>query len=265
MEDQPIPEIIREPGGGVPWLGLLVVAILALTGIALVGFALYFGQQESETRAVNGTVAAILSYTATPTNTRPPTETPPPTDTPEPSATPTNTEPPTVGPTPTMTRTPTRTKPAQIVTAPTDTPVPPPPTATAAPSTTHGVTGTLTLCNPEKPSFAATIERVCFRELLVNHNSTAVSYGILGVQATNLTGGPNQFQTSWRGDLSIPANGVGPTGSGWEDGMYIDTAGTYRLTLSICYSNVGTCLAPSGGDWETLTSGVNVTVVNWTP
>lgn len=261
MSDQPIPEIIREPGG-VPWLGIVVVAVLALAGIALVGFALYFGQQESETRAINGTVAAILSYTATPTNTRPPTETPLPTDTPEPSATPTNTEPPTVGPTPTMTRTPTRTKPAQVFTAPTNTPVPP--TATAALSTTHGVTGTLTLCNPEKPSFAATIERVCFRELLVNHNSTAVTYGILGVQATNLTGGPNQFQTSWRGDLSIPANGVGPTGSGWEDGIYVDTPGTYRLTLSICYSNVDTCLGASG-DWETLTSGVNVTVVNWSP
>ncbi len=138
------------------------------------------------------------------------------------------------------------------------------PTATSAPVVSgRGVTGELTLCNPEKPSFAAKIERICFRELLINTTSQPVSYGILGVQAANLSGGPSQFQTSWRGDLSIPANGVGPTGNGWEDGIYIQEAGTYRLTLAICYSNIDTCL--TGGDWQTLTSGVNVTVVIWNP
>ena len=138
------------------------------------------------------------------------------------------------------------------------------PTATSAPLVSgKGVTGELTLCNPEKPSFAAKIERICFRELLINTTSQPVSYGILGVQATNLSGGPSQFQTSWRGDLSLPANGVGPTGNGWEDGIYIQEAGTYRLTLAICYSNIDTCL--TGGDWQTLTAGVNVTVVIWNP
>ena len=138
------------------------------------------------------------------------------------------------------------------------------PTATPAPVVSgKGVTGELTLCNPEKPSFAAKIERICFRELLINTTSQPVSYGVLGVQATNLSGGPSQFQTSWRGDLSIPANGVGPTGNGWEDGIYIQEAGTYRLTLAICYSNIDTCL--TGGDWQTLTGGVNVTVVIWNP
>ncbi len=138
------------------------------------------------------------------------------------------------------------------------------PTATSAPLVSgKGLTGELTLCNPEKPSFAVKIERICFRELLINTTSQPVSYGILGVHAANLSGGPSQFQTSWRGDLSIPANGVGPTGNGWEDGIYIQEPGTYRLTLAICYSNIDTCL--TGGEWQTLTSGVNVTAIIWNP
>ncbi len=138
------------------------------------------------------------------------------------------------------------------------------PTATSAPVVSgRGITGELTLCNPEKPSFAVKIERICFRELIINTTGQPVSYGVLGVQATNLSGGPSQFQTSWRGDLSIPANGVGPTGNGWEDGLYIQQPGIYRLSLAICYSNIDTCL--SGGDWQTLTAGVNVTAVIWNP
>ena len=147
--------------------------------------------------------------------------------------------------------------------APTAAPVVSPTATPASVVSGRGVSGELTLCNPEKPSFAAKIERICFRELLINTTGQPVSYGILGVQATNLSGGPSQFQTSWRGDLSIPANGVGPTGNGWEDGIYIQEAGTYRLTLAICYSNIDTCL--TGGDWQTLTGGVNVTVVIWNP
>jgi hypothetical protein len=127
----------------------------------------------------------------------------------------------------------------------------------------RGVTGTLTLCNPEKPSFAADIERICFRELIVNSNNTSVNYGILGVRATNLTGGPSQFQTSWRGDLVLGANSQGPTNGGWEDGIYIDEPGTYRLQLAICFENVDTCQAGSG--WVTLTNGVDVKVVFWQP
>jgi len=147
------------------------------------------------------------------------------------------------------------------------------PAATAAPTTvptttppvvTAGrLTGTLTLCNPEKPSFAVKIERICFRERLVNNTDQPVKYGVLGVRAENLSGGPSQFQTSWRGDLTVPARGVGPTGDGWEDGIYIQEPGAYRLTLSICYSSTDVCL--SGGEWETLTSGVNVTTVIWNP
>jgi LysM repeat protein len=144
----------------------------------------------------------------------------------------------------------------------------PPPAATATPppapvTGARGVTGTLTLCNPEKPSFAADIERICFRELIVNTTGTPITYSYLGVRATNLTGGPSQFQTSWRGDLTLGANAQGPSGGGWEDGIYIDEPGTYRLQLAICFSTVDGCLAGTG--WETLTTGVDVKVVFWQP
>jgi LysM repeat protein len=149
--------------------------------------------------------------------------------------------------------------PGATPTSPPATATPPPPPVTGA----RGVTGTLTLCNPEKPSFAADIERICFRELIVNTTSQPVSYGMLGVRATNLTGGPSQFQTSWRGDLVLGAGAQGPTGGGWEDGIYIDEPGTYRLQLAMCFSSVDACLAGSG--WETLTTGVDVKVVFWLP
>ena len=271
--EQPLPEFKREHGGSVPWVGIIVIIILTLAGLALVGFALFAGQGESENRAINSTVAAVLAFTATPSNTLPPTVTPAPTNTPEPVI-PTDTALPTVAATalPTDTVAPptlalTNTKPAQPIVVPTDTP-PPPPTATPAPPVSgRGITGELTLCNPEKPSFAATIERICFREKIVNTTSQTVAYGIIGVQATNLSGGPSQFQTSWRGDLKIDAGCTGPTdscGGPWEDGMYFATPGTYRLTLSICYSKIDVCLG-SSGDWETLTSGVEVTAISWTP
>ena len=149
--------------------------------------------------------------------------------------------------------------------APTATPAPAA-SATPAPApvtTSHGITGALTLCNPEKPSFAATIERICFRELITNNTSAPVSYSILGVQATNLTGGQNQYQTSWRGDLVVPAGGTGPASGGWEDGIYLNVPGTYQLTLSICYANADTCFLGTG--WEVITAGVNVNVVIWNP
>ncbi len=143
----------------------------------------------------------------------------------------------------------------------------PPPAATPPPSggiVSHGLSGQLTLCNPEKPSFAATIERICFHETVTNTTGAPVSYGILGVQATNLTGGPNQFQTSWRGnDLSVPPGGQGPGSGNWEDGIYITQPGTYRLQLAVCFNTVDGCLAGSG--WETVTGGVDVKVVFWLP
>src|SRR3990172_2016447 len=180
-ETQPIPEFKREPSGGVPLLGLIVIFILVVAGAGLITFAIVYGQEESETRSVNGTVAVILSYTHTPTNTRPPTNTPLPTDTPTATFTATNTEPPTAGPTAAFSPTPTSTRrPTQPIVIPTDTPVPPP-TNTPGPVSGHGVTGELILCNPEKPSFAATIERICFREKIVNITGQAISYGVVGV------------------------------------------------------------------------------------
>jgi|GEM_PF-1476807 len=259
-----LPEFKRESAGGFPWVGLVVIALLILVGLGLVGLAVYAGQRETESRAIESTVSVVLSFTSTSTQTRVPTDTPTVTLTPTVTDTPTITQTPTTTPTPTRTPTATKTKKstARPVQA-TDTPVPPPPTATSAPVSKHGITGQLTLCNPEKPSFAATIENICFRELVINHTSAPIYYGALGVTATNLATGERIWHPSWN-DVSVPANGVGPTGGGWEDNMKIDTPGTYRLTLDICYSHVSICPS-SGADWETLTSGVNVTVVNWTP
>lgn len=148
---------------------------------------------------------------------------------------------------------------------PPTTPSNPPPASTPAPvGNPRGLIGQLTLCNPEKPSFAANIERICFRENLFNPTGVPVSYGLLGVQATNLTGGPNQFQTSWRGDdLAVPPGGNAPGGGNWEDGIYVTTPGTYRLQLAVCFNTVDACLSGSG--WATLTSGVDVKVVFWLP
>jgi hypothetical protein len=265
-DTQPIPEFKREPSG-LPMLGIIVIFILVVAGAGLITFAIVYGQEESETRSVNGTVAVILSYTHTPTHTRPPTHTPLPTDTPTATFTATNTEPPTAGPTAAFSPTPTSTRrPTQPIVIPADTPVPLP-TNTLVPVSGHGVTGELILCNPEKPSFAAAIERICFREKIVNITGQAISYGVVGVQITSLSGGPIDFHTSWRGALSIGPGCTGPIdacGGPWEDGIYIATPGTYRLTLAMCFSDINTCLG-SSGDWETLTSGVNVTVVNWTP
>lgn len=142
-------------------------------------------------------------------------------------------------------------------------PAPTPAPAPAPQPSSHGLTATLTLCNPEKPSFAATIERICFRELVVNNTDGPVGYSILGVQATNVATGATQFQTSWQGDLSVPARGTGPADGGWEDGIYISVPGTYRLQLAVCLATPATCYLGTG--WEVLTSGVNVNVVVWTP
>jgi hypothetical protein len=267
-----IPEFKRESSPSLPWLGIGVIAILMLIGLGLIGFALFYGQGEAEERAITGTVGAVLAFTQTPAPTLAASSTPVPTLTPVPltetaAPPPTNTDTPPLPPANTDTPAPssTNTRAATQAPAPTSTPLPPSPTHTAPPAASaHGITGTLTLCNPEKPTFATHIERVCFRELIVNNSSETVTYGVLGVLATNLSGGPNQFQTSWRGDLSIAPGATGPTGGGWEDGMYLAAPGTYRLTLSICYSSVDACLG-ANGDWETLTAGVNVTAVDWTP
>lgn len=268
-DTQPIPEFKREPDGGLPWLGILVIFLLLVAGAGLITFAFVYGQGETEDRAINGTITAIAAYTSTPAPTRAATSTPVPTVTRPPTETPTvpPTETPTTGPTFTLTFAPTatNTRPAQPIIVPTATPAPP--TATPIPVSKHGITGELLLCNPEKPSFAANIERICFREKIVNTTGQPISYGVLGVQIADTATGSSRFHSSWQGALSIGPGCTGPTdscGGPWEDGIYIATPGTYRLTLSVCFSEINTCLGGSG-DWETLTSGVNVTVVNWTP
>ena len=100
-------------------------------------------------------------------------------------------------------------------------------------------------------------------ELITNTTDQPISYGILGVRAENISGGESDFATSWRGDLSLPPHASGPTGSGWQDGLYL-AAGAYRLTLSICYSSVDACLGASG-EWENLTTAIAISVVPWTP
>ncbi len=127
----------------------------------------------------------------------------------------------------------------------------------------RGITGELSLCNPEKPTFATKIERICFRMKITNTTSSKINYSILGVQATNLSGGANQFQSSWKGDLSVDANSVGPTSSGWEDGIYIQNPGTYALQVAICYAITESCFIGTG--WEILTPGARVTAIVWVP
>lgn len=164
---------------------------------------------------------------------------------------------------------------APIVAAP-STPTRPPvtatPLATATPKASatvsvsaRGVRGKLELCDASKPSFATIIERICFVETIYNQTNQNIDYGLLGVQATNLSGGKSQFQTSWSGELRLNGNGIGPVpNGGWEDGIFLQEPGTYRLTLEICYSPLKQC-SQSTAEWETLTSGIIITVIDWTP
>jgi hypothetical protein len=157
---------------------------------------------------------------------------------------------------------------------------PPPPAATAttrAPTAApnpgggpvtgqRGITGQLTLCNAK--TTYGTNERICFVERIRNTTAAPVSYGILGVQASSLSGGGGQFQTSWSADLApggvlwIDPGCEGPTdrcNGPWEDGMTIRTPGTYRLVLSVCFSDFPTCLGTSGA-WETLSQPIVVSI-----
>jgi Bacterial SH3 domain len=155
---------------------------------------------------------------------------------------------------------------------PPPTPVPPtsvPPTAVPPtnppPPSAHGIQGALTLCDPSRTTYAAG-EWICVIETIYNASKNAVNYGILGVNAINMTGGPNWFQSSWMGlnhagnYLVISPNCTGPVGlcdGPWKDGFKLQ-AGTYQFTLSICYSNAKTC--QGGGVWETLTAPFTVVV-----
>jgi hypothetical protein len=156
---------------------------------------------------------------------------------------------------------------------------PPPPAAsptpranTVSPSTgggpvtgSHGLSGKLTLCSA-KTAYAVG-ERVCFVEWIQNSTGAPISYGILGVQATNLAGG-GQFQTSWSADLApggvlwIDPGCIGPTdrcNGQWEDGMRLSTSGNYRLTLNVCFSDFGACLG-NDGQWEGLSVPIIISV-----
>jgi hypothetical protein len=143
---------------------------------------------------------------------------------------------------------------------PTNTPAPTAPPATATLAAAHGITGQLTLCDPARTIYGNG-ERICFKELIKNNTASTIRYGVLGVQATSLAGGPGVFQTSWSGDLAIDPGCFGPMdrcGGQWEDGVKITNSGPYRLTLQICYSSKSACL--DGGEWETLTPGIDITV-----
>lgn len=141
------------------------------------------------------------------------------------------------------------------------------PTARAAAPATggaRGITGSLQMCGG-KTTFAAGTERICFIETIRNTTNATVQYGIIGVLATNTATGATQFQSSWSaftGPLAIDPGCTGPTdrcGGPWEDGMYIATPGTYRLTLNICFTpSIEGCA--SGGDWVTLTPGIEIVV-----
>jgi len=264
-----IPEFKREPRS-LPIAGVAVIFLLLVVGAGLLTFAFVYGQQDTETRAIDGTVAAVISFTHTPTNTRPPTETPPPTNTPQPTDTATETPQPseTLADTavPSATVAPTRTK-APISVQPTDVPptAPPPPTSVPA-AGTHGIQGTLTLCNPEKSSFATNIERICFHEKIVNTTNNPIYYGKLGVLITNLSTNQSSYHDSWT-DVTIGPGCTGPSGTcggPWEDGAYLNAPGSYRLALTMCYSKVDACVGGTG-DWETFPSNIVVTTVDWTP
>ena len=136
--------------------------------------------------------------------------------------------------------------------APTSAPVAPPP------ASSHGIVGTLTLCDA-RTTYAAN-ERICVIEQIYNSTNANIDYGILGVNAANITGGPSWFQSSWTGNLTLAPGCTGPVGTcggKWDDGFKL-SAGTYHFTLDICYSSVATC--QHGGTWETLTAPITVVV-----
>ncbi len=146
---------------------------------------------------------------------------------------------------------------------PTAVPTQVPPTA-PPPQSARGIIGELRLCEG-RTTYAAG-ERICVIEKIFNSSANSVDYGILGVNAVNMSGGSNWFQSSWTGygyagdKLTLDPNCTGPVGrcdGPWEDGFKL-SAGTYQFSLSICYSRYTTC--QGGGEWETLTTPFTVIV-----
>jgi uncharacterized protein (DUF433 family) len=121
----------------------------------------------------------------------------------------------------------------------------------------RGVKGELTLCRPDKLEYGVG-ERVCFRQVIRNQTAAPIKYSYLGLAIVNRADGAKRFHTSWSGDLTLPANGVGPTPDGWEDGITLDTPGNYRVTLDMCFASPAE--GQQGIGWETLTSGIDITV-----
>ena len=144
-------------------------------------------------------------------------------------------------------------------------PAPPPPAP--APQPTRGIVGALRL-KENKPTYATRIENIFFIEEITNLTDQTIAYGIIGVKVTPVSGGGEGFfHTSWSGDLKLGPHCTGPTdacGGAWEDSLRIEKPGTYRLTLDICYSPKDAALSGQG-EWETLTPGVEVTTIDWTP
>ena len=142
-----------------------------------------------------------------------------------------------------------------------------PPAPSPAPQATHGVMGTLRL-KENKPTYATRIENIFFIEEITNLTDQTIPYGIIGVKVTPVSGaGEGFFHTSWSGDLKLGPHCKGPTdacGGAWEDSLRIEKPGTYRLTLDICFSSKDAALRGEG-EWETLTPGLEVTAVDWTP
>lgn len=289
---QPVaPTPLPKRGGGAPMgllIGVLVLAVLGIGGVVAIIFAVTSSRNTLEQAAIQATVQAFSTATNTPIPTvvagptstlvSLPTESSvvslPPTATLEPigvTVQPTEALPTPIPPTATSAPVQATTAPQQPTAAPQQptvippTATPEPPTETpAAPVSSGRVVGSLQMC-VSKPSYAANIENICVIETIQNPGNTPITYGIIGVRAENLSGGNSVFHTSWRGDLAIDAGCTGPTdrcGGPWQDNLTLE-AGTYNLTLSICYSTINTCL--NGGDWETLTAPIQIQVINWTP
>ena len=262
----------------------IVILVLASAGLS-VGASLAT-RSEREAIAIQGTIAAVERANGAPTPAIAAERIVLPTSTPAPSpATPSSTPKPetivelvptketieeetlSTGGSGTLVRTATRTRVGSATQE-----LSPTPTATETPQPAvdgaHGVTGRLEMCNPGKTSYAADIEAICFIQEITNTTSAAVSYGWLGVYWENLDSGAVGDYMNWQGNLSIGANCKGPLnicgGAIRDVGFRLSEPGTYLLILNMCFSSLEDCVG-SGGDWETLTSGVNITVTNWTP
>jgi hypothetical protein len=136
----------------------------------------------------------------------------------------------------------------------------PTPTFTPTPTVTPGITGQLTLCNPQQTYHVG--DKVCVIETLQNNYPYTVTYGYLGV---SVAGPQNWFQTSWSGDLKIGPGCTGPTdtcGGPWQDDIRgpapydgFPAAGNYTLLLSVCFGTQSAC------NWQEFPPGISITVV----